>query len=287
MKPIVKSFFDYPTSTFSHIVHSVTSSHCAVIDSVLGYEAHSGRTNTKSADQILEYIETEGLKVEWILETHIHADHISAARYIKGKTGGKIGASYAVKQVCNTFRKLYHISETTADLVSHFDHLFDIDEEFKIGPLLCQALSVPGHTPADIAYLVENTEVFVGDTLFPPDVGTARCDFPGGSAKQIYQSIGKLLSLPPETRLYMCHDYPPTDRPLINCCTVAEQLQNNIHLKDGITEKDFIATRTERDATLDIPLLLIPSIQVNLRSGKLPEPEANGIQYLKVPIDIF
>lgn len=287
MKPIVKSFFDYSTATFSHVVHSGTGSQCAIIDSVMGYEPHAGRTNSESADQILDYVETQGLMVEWILETHIHADHFSAATYIKENTGGKIGTSSAVEHVCNTFRKLYNLAETTSDLLSHFDYLFEADEAFNIGPLLCHALSVPGHTPADIAYMVENTEVFVGDTLFPPDVGTARCDFPGGSAKRIYQSINKLLSLPPETRLHMCHDYPSTDRPLIHSCTVAEQRQNNIHIREGITPEDFVTLRTNRDATLDIPQLLIPSIQVNLRAGKLPAPEANGTRYLKVPVDLF
>ncbi|MBR9884191.1 MAG: MBL fold metallo-hydrolase [Oceanospirillales bacterium] len=287
MKPIVASFFDYPSATFSHVVHSGMGSQCAIIDSVLGYEPHAGRTNTESADQILDYVAAQGLRVEWILETHIHADHLSAATYLKDNTGGRIGASRQVEQVCNTFRELYNLAETTSELMRHFDHLFDVDEAFNIGPLLCHALYVPGHTPADVAYLVENKAVFVGDTLFAPDVGTARCDFPGGSAPQLYQSIRRLLSLPPETRLYMCHDYPSTDRELIDYCTVLDQLRNNIHVKEGITQEDFISMRTGRDATLEIPRLLIPSIQVNVRAGDLPTPETNGTRYLKVPLDMF
>lgn len=285
MRPIVKSFFDPSTSTFSHVVHSGTGSACAIIDSVLGFSAHSGRTNTESADQLLNYVDGNQLQVDWILETHIHADHLSAASYLKEKAGGKIAASKAITSVSAFFCNFYHLTETPADLSGHFDHLFDDDECFHVGPLKAKALPVPGHTPADLAYAFEGTDVFVGDTIFPPDVGTARCDFPNGSAEQLFDSVTRLLALPAETRLHMCHDYPPSERSVMSCCTVEQQREHNIHVGHGTRKHTFVAMRSKRDQTLDIPRLLLPSIQVNLRAGRLPEAESNGTRYLKIPLD--
>lgn len=285
MQPRVKTFFDAPTSTFSHVLHAGPGTACAIVDSVLGYDPRSGRTDTRDADAIVDYVRSQRLEVQWLLETHVHADHLSAAAYLRGLLGGKIAASAAIRQVQKVFQGIYNLADGYCSEPGQFDHLFQPDENFRIGELRARALHVPGHTPADTAYRIEEGLVFVGDTLFPPDVGTARCDFPGGSAAQLYRSIRRLLALPGDTRLFMCHDYPPAGRKPQAACTVAEQRAANLHVRDGIGELDFIALRSQRDATLEMPNLLLPSIQVNIRAGVLPEPEANGRRYLKIPLD--
>lgn len=287
MQPHVESFFDAQTSTFSHVVHAGPGTPCAIIDSVLGYDPKSGRTNTQAADGILAYVQQQRLVVHWLLETHAHADHLSAAAYLRQRLGGRIGASEAIRNVQKVFWGIYNLPADYCAEHGQFDHLFQADETFAIGELRARALHVPGHTPADLAFQIEERLVFVGDTLFPPDVGTARCDFPGGSAAQLYCSIRRLLALPGETRLFMCHDYPPSGRKPIAECSVAEQRAANIHMHDGVGEGDFVAMRSQRDAQLDMPNLLLPSIQVNIRAGVLPEPEDNGVRYLKMPLDVL
>jgi len=285
MQAHVHSFFDAPTSTFSHVVHAGPGTPCAIIDPVLGYEPKSGRTDTRAADAILGYVQHQRLAVHWLLETHVHADHLSAAAYLRAQAGGRIAASEAVQQVRKVFLGLYNLPESYCQAHVQFDHLFRADEAFAIGELQARALHVPGHTPADLAFRVGDDVVFVGDTLFAPDVGTARCDFPGGSAVQLFRSIRRLLDLPGDTRLFLCHDYPPSERAPCALCTVAEQRAANIHVRDGVGEADFIVMRSQRDAQLELPALLLPSIQVNIRAGLLPEPESNGLRYLKVPLD--
>lgn len=287
MQPHVESFFDAQTATFSHVVHGGQGTPCAIIDSVLGYDPKSGRTDTRAADAVGDYVRRQRLTVQWLLETHIHADHLSAAAYLRERLGGRIGASSAIRQVQQVFRGIYNLPVEYCVEHGQFDHLFQADEAFAIGELRARALHVPGHTPADLAFQIEERLVFVGDTLFPPDVGTARCDFPGGCAAQLYRSIRRLLALPGETRLFMCHDYPPGARQPIAECTVAQQRAANIHMHDGVGEGDFVAMRSQRDAQLDMPNLLLPSIQVNIRAGVLPEPEGNGVRYLKVPLDVL
>lgn len=286
MKTEVETFFDHSSSTFSYVVHTGVGSQCAVIDSVLGYHSNSGKTDTVAADEILAFIHSRSLTVEWILETHIHADHLSAAAYIKRKVGGCVAASRYITDVITTFDKVFYQAESEHEFISHFDHLFEPNESFHIGTLPCKALSCPGHTPACIAYVVDEAIIFVGDTLFMPDVGTARCDFPDGSAEQLYASIRRILSYPDETMLMMCHDYPPSSRLHCSTTTVAEQRQNNIHVNDTISEQEFIELRNRRDRTLDSPQLLFPSVQVNIRAGEFPAPERNGLRYLKVPLDL-
>lgn len=286
MKTCVKTFFDTSTSTFSHVVYAEKGSACAVIDSVLGYDARSGKINTQAAESIMDFVKSEQLSVQWLLETHAHADHLSAASYLKEKLGGCIAISKEIKQVQNTFKSIYNLKDNFFIDNHGFDYLFEPDETFYIGHLKAVALHVPGHTPADIAYYVEDV-VFVGDTLFPHDVGTARCDFPGGNAAQLFRSIQRILTLPEKTRLYLCHDYPPQGRDEIYECSIAEQRANNIHVRDGISETEFIAMRLNRDSQLNIPDLLLPSMQVNIRAGQLPSLEGNGMRYLKIPINAF
>jgi len=287
MKPVVETFFDSATSTFSYVLHTGIGSPCAVIDSVLCYKSNSGKTDTEAADKILAFIDRMMLKVEWILETHIHADHLSAASYIRSKACGLVAVSKQVTEVVSTFSKLFNVEESEYELLSRFDYLFERDESFTIGPLNCKALFSPGHTPACTAYVVEEQMIFVGDTLFMPDVGTARCDFPGGSAEKLYASIRRILAYPDETLLLMCHDYPPTARAYASVTTVAEQREHNIHINDGVSETDFIEQRSSRDKTLDSPRLLFPSVQVNIRAGELPKPESNGLRYLKIPLNFL
>ncbi|MGB0467327.1 MAG: MBL fold metallo-hydrolase [Pontibacterium sp.] len=284
MRPCIKTFFDEVTSSFSYVVYEAAGSQCAIIDSVLGYDAKSGRTNTRLADIIIKFIKAERLEVQWLLETHAHADHLSAAAYIKKQTGGLLAISEKIRQVKTAFKPVFNIADMDD---CKFDYLFKPDESFYIGNLAVCALEVPGHTPADIAYVVEGQQVFIGDTLFQPDVGTARCDFPGGDAAQLYQSIQRLLSLPEDTRLYMCHDYPPADRDKKDSCTVAEQRAGNIHVKEGLDEASFIKMRNQRDAQLELPNLIIPAIQINIRAGQFPPAESNGTRYIKVPLDIL
>ena len=284
MQAQVKAFFDPATWTVSYVVFDAPGGHCALVDSVLDYDPKSGRTRTDSANQLIAFVREQNLTVDWILETHAHADHLSAAPYLRKHLGGKIAIGGKITQVQNVFKGIFHLEPEFATNGSQFDHLFEDGDTFAIGTLQAQALSVPGHTPACMAYQVGDA-VFVGDTLFMPDVGTARCDFPGGNAHTLYQSVRKLLSLPPETRLFMCHDYPPEGRAAQWECTVADQRARNIHLHDGVSEAEFVAMRTKRDAGLAMPVLILPSVQVNIRAGELPPPEANGVSYLKIPLN--
>ena len=284
MQAQVKAFFDPATWTVSYVVFEAPGGHCALVDSVLDYDPKSGRTRTDSADQLIAFVREQNLMVDWILETHAHADHLSAAPYLRKHLGGKIAIGGKITQVQNVFKGIFHLEPEFATNGSQFDHLFEDGDTFAIGTLQAQALSVPGHTPACMAYQVGDA-VFVGDTLFMPDVGTARCDFPGGNAHTLYQSVRKLLSLPPETRLFMCHDYPPEGRAAQWECTVADQRARNIHVHDGVSEAEFVAMRTKRDAGLAMPVLILPSVQVNIRAGELPPPEANGVSYLKIPLN--
>jgi len=284
MQAQVKAFFDPATWTVSYVVFDAPGGHCALVDSVLDYDPKSGRTRTDSADQLIAFVREQNLTVDWILETHAHADHLSAAPYLRKHLGGKIAIGGKITQVQNVFKGIFHLEPEFATNGSQFDHLFEDGDTFAIGALQAQALSVPGHTSACMAYQVGDA-VFVGDTLFMPDVGTARCDFPGGNAHTLYQSVRKLLSLPPETRLFMCHDYPPEGREAQWECTVADQRARNIHVHDGVSEAAFVAMRTKRDAGLAMPVLILPSVQVNIRAGELPPPEANGVSYLKIPLN--
>jgi len=280
----VKSFFDNATSTFSHVAYSDKQSQCAVIDPVLGFDVKTGQTDTAFADDIIAFIRAKQLDVEWILETHIHADHLTAATYIKQKTGGRVAAGRQISQVQAVFTKLYNLQADYCRDEGLFDYFFAPDEIFKVGDINVQALHVPGHTPADMAYYFDNSIVFVGDTIFPTDVGTARCDFPGGDASALYQSIQRILSLPADTRLFMCHDYPPNSRAAIPEFTVEQQKKNNIHLSGDMTIDKFINMRQQRDKSLAAPALLIPSIQMNIRAGVLPPAENDGKYYFKLPI---
>ncbi len=284
MPATVEPFFDPATWTWTYVVHAGQGTACAIIDPVLDYDAKSGRTRTDSAQRVVDYVRAQRLSVQWILETHAHADHLSAAIWLREQLGGRIGIGGRIPTVQGVFKKIFHLEPEFATDGSQFDHLFADDETFAIGDLQARVLSVPGHTPACVAYQVGDV-VFVGDTLFPPDVGTARCDFPGGSAQALYHSVRKLLSMPDETRLFMCHDYPPTDRAPRCETRVAEQRAHNIHIHDGISEDQFVAMRTKRDAGLHMPTLILPAIQVNIRAGQMPPPEANGVSYLKIPIN--
>ncbi|MES2036813.1 MAG: MBL fold metallo-hydrolase [Pseudomonadota bacterium] len=282
--PHVHSLFDTQTCTATHIVFDAPGGQAAVIDPVLNYEPKSGRTTSKSADQVLEFLATNNLTLQWLLETHAHADHLSGAQYLKEKVGGQIAIGEQIGAVQKVFKNLFNLEAEFPVNGSQFDVLFAADAEFSIGKLRAVALYVPGHTSADMAYLIGDS-IFVGDTLFMPDVGTARCDFPGGNAMQLYHSIQKLLSFPPETRLFLCHDYPPAGRTACTQTTVANQKADNIHVRDGVALDDFVAMRNKRDAGLEMPYLLIPAIQVNIRAGSLPAAETNGIHYLKIPVN--
>ncbi|BBB64613.1 MBL fold metallo-hydrolase [Undibacterium sp. YM2] len=284
MNPTVQSYFDTQTCTATHIVFDAPGGQAAVIDPVLNYEPKSGRTTTKSADQVLAFLATNNLQLQWLLETHAHADHLSGAQYLKEKAGGQIAIGEKITEVQKTFKTLFNLEQEFPVNGTQFDVLFAADAKFSIGRLTAQALYVPGHTPADVAYLIGDA-IFVGDTLFMPDVGTARCDFPGGDASQLYHSIQKLLSFPPATRLFLCHDYPPAGREVCTQTTVASQKASNIHVRDGIAEADFVAMRGKRDAGLEMPYLLIPAIQVNIRAGAMPAAESNGVHYLKIPVN--
>jgi glyoxylase-like metal-dependent hydrolase (beta-lactamase superfamily II) len=284
MKPQIQSFFDSNTCTVSYLVFDQIGGHAAIIDPVLDYDHKSGRSKTVSADKLLHALSHQQLTLSWILETHAHADHISAAHYLQQQAGGKIAIGAHINQVQTVFKKLFHLEPEFAIDGSQFDHLFQEDDVFTIGQLSAKALFVPGHTPADMAYQIGDA-IFVGDTLFMPDVGTARCDFPGGDAKMLFASIQKLLAFPGDTRLFMCHDYPPNNRKVDFQTTVAAQKANNIHVHDGMSEADFVAMRSNRDATLDMPLLILPAVQINIRAGNLPPPEANGVSYLKIPFN--
>ncbi|MFN3861748.1 MAG: MBL fold metallo-hydrolase [Roseateles sp.] len=282
----VQAFFDAATGTVSYVIADKASRQAAVVDPVLDFDFKSGRTSTVQADRLRAYIQAEGLTVQWILETHAHADHLSAAHYLRDKVGGRIAIGERIREVQATFKKLYNLERSFLPDGSQFDHLFQDGEVFYIGEVQAQALLVPGHTPADMAYVVDGA-AFVGDTLFMPDVGTARADFPGGDAHTLYRSVRRILALPPQTRIFVCHDYPPTQRAPAWETTVAEQRAHNIHVRDGIGEEDFVRMRQARDATLDVPTLILPSMQVNIRAGQLPPPEDDGISYLKIPLNVL
>lgn len=286
MRAVVKGFFDPATSTISYVVHEPRGNRAAIVDPVLDFDPRSARTATTSADAIVAYARDRGLAIEWILETHVHADHLSAAPYLKGKLGGRVAIGACVTIVQKTFQKIFNVTDSFATDGSQFDHLFKDGDTFTIGTLQARVMHTPGHTPACVTYVVGDA-AFVGDTLFAPDYGTARTDFPGGDARTLYRSIRKILALPPPTRLFLCHDYQPGGRPPLWETTVAEQRAQNIHVHDGIGEEAFIAMRTARDKTLDMPLLLLPSVQLNMRAGHFPPPEANGVSYLKIPLDGF
>ncbi|KMN13414.1 beta-lactamase [Pseudomonas weihenstephanensis] len=287
MLPEIKGFYDPATSTVSYVVYETNGCACAIIDPVLDYDASAARISTHSADLIAEFVQAQGLTVQWLLETHAHADHLSASAYLKQKLGGQIGIGAPITHVQRVFRDIYNLEPEFRQDGSQFDKLFKADDVFYIGTLEVRALHVPGHTPADMAYQIEGNCIFVGDTLFMPDVGTARCDFPGGDARQLYQSIKRLLALPTDTRLFMCHDYPPEGRDVAWSTTVGEQRASNIHVNDSIDLEGFVTMRTTRDATLSVPQLLIPAIQINIRAGNLPPADNSGLCSLKVPLNRF
>ncbi|WP_430429547.1 MBL fold metallo-hydrolase [Parasphingorhabdus sp.] len=283
--PIIRAFFDPETFTVTYVVHDAETQCAAVIDSVFNFDPASGRTSLRSADKVIAYVKEQGLTVEWLLETHAHADHLSAAPYLQDKLGGKIAIGEHIVTVQKVFGTLFNAGTEFQRDGSDFDHLFADGDRFKIGNLDVTVLHVPGHTPACIAYVIGDA-VFVGDTLFMPDYGTARTDFPGGDARKLYQSMRRLLSLPETTRLFMCHDYLPEGRDkYVWETTVAAERKGNIHAHDGVTEDEFVYMRTARDKTLDMPRLILPSVQVNMRAGHLPPAEDNGIRYLKIPLD--
>ncbi|SFF87921.1 MBL fold metallo-hydrolase [Neptunomonas qingdaonensis] len=285
--PRVTAFFDEPTNTFSYVIRDPQSTSCAIIDSVLDFDYASGGTDVRSANQIIHYIQSEQLHVEWILETHVHADHLSAAPYLQAQLGGKTAIGKNIVIVQDTFGKAFNAGKEFARDGSQFDRLFAEGDKFSIGQLEGYVMHTPGHTPACLTYVIGDT-AFVGDTLFMPDYGTARCDFPGGDAKTLYHSIQKVLSLPDSTRLFLCHDYKAPGREhFVNQTSVLEQRKHNVHVHEGISEEEFVRMRTERDATLGMPALILPAVQVNMRGGEMPSPEDNGQIYLKVPINLF
>ncbi|MCJ9429608.1 MBL fold metallo-hydrolase [Kordiimonas marina] len=287
MTPQVKAFFDKDTFTVSYVVSDPETKKCAIVDSVLDFAPNSGRTSTKSADEIIAFIEEAGLTVDWILETHVHADHMSAAPYLKEKLGGALAIGTNITVVQDVFGKAFNAGTDFQRDGSQFDHLFNDGDSFKVGNIEARALHTPGHTPACMTYIIGDAG-FVGDTLFMPDYGTARCDFPGGSAETLYASVQKIFALPDETRLFMCHDYKAPGRDTYAWeTTVGEEKTKNVHIHEGISAAEFAEMRNKRDATLDMPRLILPSVQVNMRAGDMPPAEDNGIRYLKLPINLF
>ncbi|MDT8894625.1 MBL fold metallo-hydrolase [Halomonas sp. I1] len=286
-QPIVQVFFDEPTNTFSYVVQDPASKACAILDSVLDFDYAAGRTDVRSADEIIAFVRDNGLEVAWILETHVHADHLSAAPYLHERLGGQTGIGANITVVQEVFGKVFNVGSELARDGSQFDRLFEEADTFAIGNLEGRVLHTPGHTPACLTYVIGDA-AFVGDTLFMPDYGTARCDFPGGDARALYRSIQKVLALPGETRLFLCHDYKAPEREeYCHETTVAEERAHNVHVHEGVGEEAFVKMRTERDATLGMPRLIIPAVQVNMRAGEMPPAEENGQVYLKVPIDAF
>ena len=283
--PSIQSFFDPETFTVTHIVSDPATGRAAIIDSVLDFDPKSGRTSPASADKVVAHVQQAGLQVDWLLETHAHADHLSAAPYLKEKLGGKIAIGRHICEVQGVFKKIFNASDMNTE-GAEFDHLFDDGEQFNIGQVEVSVMHTPGHTPACLTYLM-GQNAFVGDTLFMPDYGSARCDFPGGDAAVLYRSIKKVLALAPDTRLHLCHDYPPSSRAPAWVSTVAEQRAGNIHVHDGVTEAQFVSLRIARDKTLAMPVLILPAVQVNARAGHLPPPEDNGVRYLKIPLNLL
>ncbi len=285
MTPRVKAFFDEATYTVSYVVAEPDGEHCAIIDSVLDYDPKSGRTSTRSADALIAYVDGQGLSVDWLIETHAHADHVSAAPYLKEKLGGRTAIGEHIASVQGLFKTVFNLEAEFATDGSQFDHRFRDGETYEIGAMAGRAIHTPGHTPACMSHIIGDA-VFVGDTLFMPDYGTARADFPGGDAGELYRSIQRILALEPQTRLFTCHDYKAPGRDKFAWqSSVAEQREKNIHVHDGVSEEDYVEMRTTRDATLDFPMLILPAIQINIRAGDLPPPEDNGVSYLKIPIN--
>ena len=284
-RPTVKAFFDNDTNTVSYVVTDPQTRHCAIVDSVLDYDPKAGRTHHDSARQIVAYVKQEGLTVDWLLETHVHADHLSAAPWIQQQVGGKLAIGEHIRTVQDTFGKVFNAGTEFARDGRQFDHLFADGDTYKIGNIEARAIHTPGHTPACMSHVIGDA-VFVGDTLFMPDYGTARCDFPGGDARTLYQSVQKLLALPDDTRMFLCHDYLPESRSEYQWeTTVGDQRRDNIHVHEGVSEEEFVSMREKRDATLDMPRLILPSVQINMRAGHLPPEEDNGISYLKIPLN--
>ena len=282
----IQNFFDKQTSTLSYVVYCNLTKKCAVIDSVLDFDYSSGSIDYLNADKIISYINKNKLALEWLIETHVHADHLSASPYIQKRLGGKIGISEKISDIQDIFGKTFNAGTEFQRDGSQFDKLFNNNDEYQIGKINCKVIHTPGHTPACTAHVIGNS-IFVGDTLFMPDLGSARADFPGGDARELYRSIQKILSYPDETELFICHDYPPSTREVTCSTTVGEQKKKNIHVKTSISEDEFVKIRENRDKTLNMPKLIIPSIQVNMRAGNLPPPEDNGNVYIKVPINNF
>lgn len=285
MQPVVTAFFDPATYTYSYVVRDPASQACVIIDSVLDYDPASGRTSTQSADEIISFVRAQQLTVEWLLETHVHADHLSAAPYLKQQLGGQLAIGAHITTVQKVFGEIFNAGPQFATDGSQFDRLLNEGDMLTFGELVVRVMHTPGHTPACLSYVIGDA-VFVGDTLFMPDYGTARCDFPGGDARTLYASIQRLFELPDDTRMFMCHDYKaPGREEYCNESTVAAERHNNIHVREGISEDEFVAMRTERDATLSMPTLILPSVQVNMRAGELPPAEDNGVRYLKIPLN--
>ncbi len=280
MKPQIEPFFDPVTSTVTYVVYEAPGCACAIIDPVLDFDPKSGRTAGTAAERVIAFVKEKNLSVQWLLETHAHADHLSGAPYLAAQLGGQTGIGESIGKVQRAFAGMF------PTMAARFDHLFAPDEAFMIGAMPARAMHVPGHTPADIAFHIGDA-VFVGDTLFMPDVGSARCDFPGGDASALYRSARRILALAPETRLFMCHDYPPAGRGPQWETTVGAQRAANIHLRDGVSEADFVAMRSARDLTLEMPALILPAIQVNINAGQMPAPDGNGVRYLRIPVDVF
>ena len=284
-KPDVKAFFDEATFTISYVVSDPATKKAAIVDSVLDYDPKSGRTTTDSADAVITYVRGQGLDVDWILETHVHADHLSAAPYLKEQLGGSLAIGRNITVVQNVFGKVFNAGTEFQRDGSQFDHLFEDGEQFAVGSVQAKAIHTPGHTPACMTFVIGDAG-FVGDTIFMPDYGTARCDFPGGDAAQLYRSIQKIFVLPDETRLFMCHDYKAPGRDEYAWeTTVGEEKAKNVHVGAGASQDSFVKMRTERDATLEMPVLILPSVQVNMRAGEMPPPENNGVRYMKIPIN--
>lgn len=281
----VQTFFDPSTFTYTHVVIDPATKAAAIVDSVLDYDPKSGRTSTSSADEVIAYVKAEGLTVEWILETHVHADHLSAAPYLKSHLGGKTGIGKQIGTVQKVFKSIFNAEDSFKTDGSQFDVQFDEGDTFEVGGLQGYVMHTPGHTPACSTYVIDDEHAFVGDTIFMPDQGTARCDFPGGDATVLFNSVKRILSLPDSTKLYMCHDYGPNGRDYQYLTTVKEERERNIHVNEGVSVDEFVKMRSERDATLDMPVLILPSVQVNMRAGELPPKEDNGTAYIKVPLN--
>ena len=284
MRPKVEAFLDPVTETWSYVIYDQAGGHAAVIDPVLDFDPKAGRTSTEGAQRLVDFVLDQDLTVDWVLDTHAHADHLSAAPFVRDQVGGQIGIGEHIREVQAIFREVFNLEKEFLCDGSQFDHLFSDGETFSVGELSGRVIHVPGHTRADMAWLIGDA-LFVGDTLFMPDGGTARCDFPGGDAATLYRSIKKLLTLPDQTRMFVCHDYPGDRREHECQTTVAEQKRHNIHVHEGVGEAEFVRMREERDATLDMPRLILPSVQVNVRAGQMPPPEDNGVSYLKIPIN--